>query len=95
MSNKKKRNTDYPNGGDGMFFYHKKTKHPAKQISHTDKTWSNLRYTHSPNNLNNYIKDEELSTENNPVYYQKTIFTDTIYTRGYPYKALNLQKKKR
>ena len=27
---KKQLSSNYPNGGDGMFFYHKKTVHPAK-----------------------------------------------------------------
>jgi len=89
--NKRKRVREYPNGGDGMFFYHKLTKHPAKQISHTAKTWTNRRYTHNPNNLNNYKKDEELSTPDNEIFYQKTDFTDRIFTRGQPYKI----KKKR
>ena len=84
---KKKRNfKEYPNGGDGMFFYHKLAKHPAKQISHTDTTWTNRRYTHHPNNIKNYVLDEELSTPNHPVYYHKSLFTDKLYTRGYPYK---------
>ena len=81
-----KRNRQYPNGGDGMFFYHKKTKHPALQISHTEKTWTNRRYTHSPNSLSNYVLDEELSTPENPMYYHKSLFKDSIYTRGLPYK---------
>lgn len=39
MSKKKDKNfsAKYKNGGDGMFFYHKKTRHPAKQISHAEK----------------------------------------------------------
>ena len=83
---KRKRTKKYPNGGDGMFFFHKKTGHPAKQLEHTDKTWTNRRYTHSPNSLNNYKKDEELSTPEKPVYYHKTNFVDSIYTRGRPLK---------
>ena len=90
MSNKK----DYPNGGDGMFFYHKKTKHPAKQISHTEKTWTNYRYTHNPNNFKNYRKDESLSTKDNPVYYHKLKYVDSIYTRGLPYKIKNKKRHK-
>ncbi len=89
--NRQKHYRKYPNGGDGMFFFHKKTKHPAKQISHTEKTWTNLRYTHSPNNLSNYVVDEELSTKEYLVYHHKSLFVDSIYTRGYPYKI----KKKR
>ena len=92
MSKKYKK---YPNGGDGMFFYHKKTRHPAKQLAHTEKTWTNKRYTHHPNNMNNYRVDEELSTEEETVYYQKTIFVDKIYTRGFPINIKNKQKKKR
>ena len=95
MSKRKKRrkqNTDYPNGGDEMFFFHKLTNHPAKQISHTEKTWTNKRYTHNPNNYKNYCLDEELSTNDKPVYYHKSLFTDKIYTRGRPYK---IKKKKR
>ena len=88
----RKRSREYPNGGDGMFFYHKSTGHPAKQISHTDKTWTNRRYTHSPNNMNNYRLDEELSTPEEKVYYHKTIFTDKIYTRGQPF---DIKKKKK
>ena len=92
MSNKKrKKKFVYPNGGDGLFFYHKKTKHPAKQLSHSDKTWTNQRYTHSPNNLKNYRVDEDLSTLDEIIYYQKTIFIDSIYTRGRPY---SFKKKK-
>ena len=90
---KKKRNfKEYPNGGDGMFFYHKKTGHPAMQISHTETTWTNRRYTHNPNNLKNYILDEEMSTEDEKVYYHKSLFTDNIYTRG---RTLNIRKKRR
>ena len=98
MANKKynrKKNLlkrEYPNGGDGMFFYHKKTGHPAKQISHTEKTWTNRRYTHHPNRNSNYVLDEELSSPEEPIYYQKTIFTDGIYTRGRPFV---FKKKKR
>ncbi len=88
---KKRVFKEYPNGGDGMFFYHKKTGHPAKQISHTATTWTNRRYTHSPNNMKNYRKDEELSNENEMVYYHKSLFVDKIYTRGRP---LNVQKKR-
>ena len=89
---KRKSRLIYPNGGDGMFFYHKKTKHPAKQISHTRKTWTNRRYTHSPNNLSNYKLDESLSIEDDLIYYQKTDFEDKIYTRGRPF---NIKNKKR
>ena len=91
----KKRNIkEYPNGGDGMFFYHKKTGHPALQISHTETTWVNRRYTHNPNNLSNYIKDEEMSTDDKPVYYQKTVFVDKLQTRGRPYDKINKKKKR-
>lgn len=62
---------NYPNGGDGMFFFHKLTKHPAKQIMHDEKTWSNRRYTHSPNNLKNYVLDIELSDDDEKIYYHK------------------------
>lgn len=89
---KKWKNYEYPKGGDGMFFYHKKTKHPAKQMSHTEKTWTNRRYTHKPNNMSNYIEDKELSTYDSPIYYYKSLFIDSIYTRGRPYK---IKKKKR
>ena len=89
---KRKQNIDYPNGGDGMFFFHKLTKHPAKQISHTEKTWTNKRYTHHPNNPKNYVKDEELSTDDESIYYHKSTFTDRMYTRGRPYE---IKKKKR
>ena len=77
--NNRKRNREYLNGGDGMFFYHKLTKHPAKQLAHTNKTWTNRRYTHSPNNMNNYLIDEELSTPEDIIYYHKTIFVDRIF----------------
>ena len=89
---KKKYKNNYPNGGDDMFFYHKKTKHPAKQISHTIKTWSNRRYTHNPNRPNDYDIDKELSDDSIVVYKTKNIFVDSIYTRGRPYK---IKKKKR
>ena len=89
---KRNKNKQYPNGGDGMFFYHKKTKHPAKQIAHDKKTWSNKRYTHSPNNSSNYTEDLEYSTPENPVYYHKSTFVDSIYTTGGVYK---MKKKKR
>ena len=95
MSKRKKRYRKYPNGGDGMFFYHKATGHPAKQISHTNKTWTNIRYTHSPNNLKNYVKDENLSTTGISVYYHKSIFTDTIYKRGRLYDMDQYIKKKK
>ncbi len=92
MSKKhKRRKKDYPNGGDGMFFYHKLTKHPAKQIAHTLSTWTNRRYTHHPNNLSNYRLDIELSSEDEQIYYHKTIFIDKIFTRGLPYR---IKKKK-
>ena len=92
---RRKRRRDYPNGGDNMFFYHKSTGHPAKQLAHTLKTWTNRRYTHSPNNLKNYILDESLSTTEDPVYYHKTIFVDTIYKRGRPYDMSQYKKKKK
>ena len=93
-SNRKKQlSTNYPNGGDGMFFYHKKTGHPALQIAHTETTWTNRRYTHHPNKMKNYILDSDLSTPDEPIYYHKSIFTDTIYSRGRPY--LIKEKKKR
>ena len=92
---KKKKNILYTNGGDGMFFYHKKTHHPAKQLAHTDKTWVNKRYTHSPNRMKDYEIDEELSTDDNVVYKTKRIFEDTIYTRGQPYNMKSYKKKKR
>lgn len=88
----KKQIRDYKNGGDGMFFYHKKTRHPAKQISHTKKTWSNKRYTHSPNRIKDYEIDEELSENYEIVYATKKIFTDDIRTRGYPYKMKNKKR---
>ena len=88
---KKRLFKEYPNGGDGMFFFHKKTGHPAKQISHTNTTWTNRRYTHSPNNMKNYVLDKELSTIETPVYYHKSLFVDNIHTRGRP---LNVQKKR-
>lgn len=90
-----KKYKQYPNGGDGMVFYHKSTGHPAKQISHTKKTWSNRRYTHSPNNLNNYEKDNEYSTEGCAVYITKATFINNIYTRGHPYNMKSCKKKKR
>ena len=94
---KKQRKNEiiYPNGGDGMFFYHKKTGHPAKQISHTEKTWTNKRYTHSPNRIKDYEIDISLSSEDNIVYKTKRIFVDTIYTRGHPYNIKSFKKKKR
>ena len=82
----------YKNGGDGMFFYHKKTKHPAKQLAHSDKTWTNKRYTHAPNRMNDYEIDEEYSTEDYPSYKTKKKHVDTIYTRGKPYN-MNSYKK--
>lgn len=91
---KKRGFKNYPNGGDGMFFFHKKTHHPVKQISHTEKTWTNRRYTHSPNNMNNYRKDEELSTKDELIYYHKSLFVDTIYTRGRPLN-IRVKNKKR
>lgn len=39
-----------------MFFFHKSTGYPTKQLAHSGKTWTNTRYTHSPNNLSNYQK---------------------------------------
>ena len=91
----RKRIREYPNGGDGMFFFHKSTKHPAKQLSHTEKTWSNRRYTHSPNRLSNYRLDEELSTPGNNIYYQKTIFTDSLFKRGRPFNMSRYKKNKK
>ena len=91
-SKPRKRNTNYPAGGDGMFFYHKKTGHPAKQVAHTDKTWSNIRYTHSPNKMKDYVYDETTSAIDNPSYMTKIIFVDVIYTRGRPYN-MNKYKK--
>ena len=76
-----------------MSFYHKKTKHPAKQISHTNKTWLNKRYTHSPNNIKNYEVNEELSDENETVYKTKIVFEDSIYTRDYPYVMKKNKKR--
>ena len=93
--NNKNLNKIYPNGGDGMFFYHKSTGHPALQISHTEKTWSNKRYTHHPNRIKDYELDENLSTADDKVYATKIIFTDSIYTRGYPYNMNTKPKKKR
>ena len=92
---KRKRIREYPNGGDGMFFFHKSTGHPAKQLAHTKKTWTNRRYTHSPNNLNNYRLDEELSTPGEEIYYHKSLFKDTIYKRGRPYDMSQYKKKKK
>ena len=92
---KRKKRREYPNGGDEMFFYHKATRHPAKQLAHTSKTWTNRRYTHSPNNLSNYKLDESLSTDDNPVYYHKSTFVDTIYKRGRPYDMSQYRKKKK
>ena len=89
---KKDLSEKYKNGGDGMFFYHKKTKHPAKQIAHAEKTWTNKRYTHSPNKMKDYEEDKTLSTVEKPVYATKTAFIDPIYTRGRPYR---MKKKKR
>ena len=95
MLKRKKRKKEYPGGGDGMFFYHKSTKHPAKQIAHTDKTWTNIRYTHSPNNLKNYVIDKSLSTSDDIIYYHKCIFVDLIYKRGRPFNMSQYQKKKK
>ena len=98
MSKRKNNRThvrQYPNGGDGMFFYHKSTGHPAKQISHTEKTWSNRRYTHSPNNMNNYRLDVELSTPEEKIYYHKSIFTDSIYKRGRVFDMSKYKAKKK
>ena len=95
MSKRKKTTTNYPNGGDEMFFYHKKTKHPAKQISHSEKTWTNKRYTHRPNRLKDYVEDTEYSDFNNPVFCTKAIFIDSIYTRGKPYKMKKSVDKQR
>ena len=89
---RKKNKSIYPNGGDGMFFYHKKTRHPAKQISHNKKVWFNKRYTHSPNRLKDYIEDKTLSTEENKVYVTKKVFEDSIYTRGQPYNMKSYKK---
>ena len=97
MAKKKKRiNYDkLPNGGDEMFFFHKKTGHPAKQIAHTQKTWSNRRYTHTPNRLKDYELDEDLSEDEEPVYKTKLVFIDSIYTRGHPFNMKTFKKKKR
>ena len=92
MAKKRKRTKAYPNGGDGMFFYHKKTKHPAKQISHTKTTWTNRRYTHNPNNLSNYELDPETSIDGQNSYYHKSLFIDNIGTRGLPYKIKNKKR---
>lgn len=86
------RRKKYLNGGDGVFFFHKKTGHPALQISHTDKTWSNRRCTHHPNRLKDYELEPNLSNEDNPVYLTKRVFIDSIYTRGNPY---NVKKQKK
>ena len=93
--NRRKRNYKYPNGGDGMFFYHKSTGHPAKQLSHSNKKWVNRRYTHSPNNIKNYRLDKTLSTSEVNVYYHKSLFEDSIYKRGRPYNMLFYNKKKK
>lgn len=90
-----KRKREFPNGGDGMFFFHKSTKHPAKQITHTNKTWTNFRYTHSPNKPHDYLRDESLSTKECPVYYRKHATTDSIYKRGRPYDMSQYNKKKK
>ena len=94
MSKKKKKDLSqkYKNGGDEMFFFHKKTRHPAKQIAHSEKTWTNKRYTHTPNRLKDYEEDKTLSTKEDPVYATKISFIDPIYTRGRPYR---MKKKKR
>ena len=91
-SKRKKHKKIFPKGGDGMFFYHKKTKHPAKQIAHTEKTWANKRLTHNPNRMKNYVYDDSTSTKENPSYITKLTFVDTIYTRGQPYN-MNKYKK--
>ena len=93
--NRRKKYDNYPNGGDGMFFFHKSTGHPAKQLAHSGKTWTNRRYTHSPNNLSNYHLDEELSEKDNVIYYHKSIFIDSIYKRGRPYDMSQYSKKKK
>lgn len=94
--NKKRKSlNNYPNGGDGMFFFHKKTGHPAEQLSHTEKTWTNRRYTHSPNNMSNYVLDKSKSSNGINVFYHKSIFTDSIYTRGKPYSMNQYKNKKR
>ena len=95
IKNRRNKTHNYPKGGDGMFFYHKSTGHPAKQLTHTQKTWTNRRYTHSPNNLNNYRIDESLSTKDIKVYFHKSIFTDTIYKRGRPFDMTKYNKKKK
>ena len=92
---KNKKTFEKESLNNGMFFYHKKTRHPAKQISHTNKTWTNYRYTHSPNRLKDYEIDEVLSTKDNIVYRTKRMFTDSIYTRGQPYNMKSFKKKKR
>ena len=102
MGNNKKKDLSakYKNGGDGMFFFHKKTGHPAKQLAHTTKTWTNTRYTHKPNRKKDYVVDKSLSTKNNPVFVTKHKFTDVIYTRGREYdmsqyNKSNLRKNKK
>ena len=77
---------NYPKGGDGMFFYHKKTRHPALQVSHTKNTWINRRITHHPNRPNDYYEDKELSVNDVKVYCKKKLNEDSIYTRGRPLK---------
>lgn len=91
----KRKKYEYPNGGDGMFFFHKKTGYPAKQISHTEKTWSNKRYTHTPNRLKDYEIDTVLSSKDNLVFKTRIVFTDSIYTRGKPYNMKSFKNKKR
>lgn len=91
----KKRTRVLTNGGDGMFFYHKKTKHPAKQLSHTEKTWTNRRYTHSPNRIKDYILDTDDFLPEEEVYKTKKLFVDSIYTRGHPYNVFKRRKKKK
>ena len=85
----------YPNGGDGMVFYHKSTGHPAKQVAHDEKTWSNRRYTHNPISLKDYEQDSEYSNDEFVVYITKATFINKIYTRGHPYNMKSYKKKKR
>ena len=94
----KKRFSRYPNGGDGMFFYHKKTGHPAKQLAHTEKTWTNRRYTHSPNRPKDYELDLDDFLLSDGVYKTKAIFVDIIYTRGREFitnRRMHGRKKKK
>ena len=90
---RKKKNIVYTNGGDEMFFYHKKTGHPAKQLSHTKKTWTNRRYTHSPNRIKDYELDFDDFNEEDGIYKTKRVFIDIIYTRGRIYDMTQYKKR--